>query len=70
MDDRERRAIIRGFLDELDISYVDLWDPLSEALVDGVAVMEDQGDVWHPSPTVAAYFARQVQETGVLERGD
>ena len=70
VDDRERRAIIRGFLDELGITYVDLWDPLSAALMDGVAVMEDQGDVWHPSPAVAAYFARYVRETGVLERGD
>ena len=65
-DDRERRAIIRGFLDELDITYVDLWDPLREALVDGVMVMEDEGDVWHPSPVVAAYFARYVQESGVI----
>ncbi len=69
-DDRERRAIIRAFLDELDITYVDLWDPLSEALVEGVAVMEDAGDVWHPSPDVAAYFARHVRQTGVLERGN
>ena len=69
-DDRERRAIIRTLLDELDITYVDLWDPLSEALVDGVAVMEDEGDVWHPSPDVAAYFARYVRQTGVLERGN
>jgi hypothetical protein len=70
VDDRERRAIIRRFLDELDITYVDLWDPLSQALVDGVAVMEDEGDIWHPNPAVAAYFARQVQETGVLGRRD
>ena len=70
VDDRERRAIIRRLLDELDITYVDLWDPLSEALGDGVAVMEDEGDVWHPSPAVAAYFARDVHETGVLGRRD
>ena len=68
-DDRDRRTIIRGLLDELDITYVDLWDPLRQALVDGVAVMEDEGDVWHPSPAVAAYFARHVQQTGVLDRG-
>ena len=67
-DDRERRAIIRGFLDELDITFIDLWDPLSQALADDVAVMEVPGDVWHPSPAVAAYFARDVQKTGVLER--
>ena len=70
VDDRERRAIVRRFLDELDITYVDLLDPLSEALMDGVAVMEDEGDVWHPSPAVAAYFGRQVQEAGVLGRRD
>ena len=68
VDDRERRATIRRFLDELDITYVDLWDPLRAALADGVAVMEDPGDVWHPSPAVAVYFARYVQETGVLDR--
>ncbi len=68
-DDRERRGIIRRFLDELDITYVDLWDPLRTALVDGVEVMDGPGDVWHPSPAVAAYFARYVQESGVLERG-
>ena len=68
VDDRERRAIIRRFLDELDITYVDLWDPLREALADGVAVREDPRDVWHPSPAVAAYFARYVQQTGVLDR--
>ena len=65
--DRERRAIIRGFLDELDITYVDLWDPLREALGEGIAVMEDEGDVWHPSPAVAAYFARYVRDAGVLD---
>ena len=68
VDDRERRAIIRGFLDELDIAHVDLSDPLREALVDGVAVMEEPGDDWHPSPAVSAYFARYVRETGVLDR--
>jgi hypothetical protein len=68
-DDRERRTIIRGFLEELDITFIDFLDSLSEALMDGVAVTEHPGDVWHPSPAVAVYFARDVQETGVLERG-
>ena len=68
-DDRERRAITYRFLDELDITFIDFRDSLSEALMDGIAVMEDPGEVWHPSPAVAATFARDVQETGVLERG-
>ena len=68
-DDQERRAIIRGFLDELDIAYLDLWDPLGAALMDGVVVTEELGDVWHPSPAVAAYFARFVEQSGVLEQG-
>lgn len=67
-DDRQRREIIRGLLDELGISYVDLLDPLRKALADGVAVMETPGDAWHPSRAVAAYFARHAQEIGVLER--
>ncbi len=66
-DDRERRAVIRRFLGELDITYVDLWDPLSQALSDGVAVTEPEGDIWHPSPDVAAYFARYVRHTGVID---
>ena len=29
--------------------------------------MEDEGDVWHPSPAVAAYFARYVRDAGVFD---
>ena len=56
---REYRRLILQMLTSLPIRHFDLILPLNKALADGVIVTETGDDLfWHPSPEVAAYFAK------------
>jgi hypothetical protein len=53
-------------LKELKIRHFDLRLPLQKALAKGVAVEQEPGDSWHPSPEVSDYFASYLKEQQLL----
>jgi hypothetical protein len=68
---REYRQLILAMLKSLRIRHFDLLVPLNEALAVGVVVTEAGDDLfWHPSPEVAAYFARYLRTQNILEGED
>ena len=65
---REYRRLILQMLTSLPIRHFDLILPLNKALADGVIVTETGDDLfWHPSPEVAAYFAKYLRTQKILE---
>lgn len=55
---KQARDTILRLLEDLQIQYIDLLDPLHAALEAGVEVKEKPRDRTHPSSEVAVYFAR------------
>jgi len=64
---RSHRSFLR-IMRELEIPFFDLSPPLQQAMRVGADIQEKPGDVWHPSATVADYFAAYLQHLGFLRR--
>jgi hypothetical protein len=63
---RERHATILEVLDRLGIRHFDLLPALEEALVAGVVVQQEPGDIWHPSWDAAQAFTTALLNQGLL----
>ena len=62
------RSRILSILETSPIPYIDLLDPLDEAIALGIDVQEDPGDMLHPSQGVSEVFARYIVEQDQLRK--
>jgi hypothetical protein len=62
------RDQILAILKASPIPYIDLLDPLEEALALGIDVQQTPGDVLHPSQGVSEVFARYIFEQDPLRK--
>ena len=60
--------LILNMLERYDIAYVDLLEPVQEAIRAGVCVQEHKGDTWHPSQALATRLAAYLQERDLLAK--
>lgn len=68
-DQRDQRAYeeIKRILADLNIRSFDL-KPLADAAAqEGINLQESPGDTWHPSDSLAKYFAARLKRSNVLE---
>jgi len=66
-EQRENHATAVALMEELDLRYYDLLDPMQRALKDDINPREGGQDNWHPSDEVSEYFARHLQAQDLLE---
>ena len=65
-DEHGRRKAIIHLLSELQITHIDLLQPMTDALKHDLIIQETPGDTWHPSEAVSKVFAKYLQQEGLL----
>ena len=65
-EQHENHATAVALMEELDLRYYDLLDPMQQALEDGINPREGGEDNWHPSKEVAEYFANHLRARDLL----
>ena len=65
--EKRSRSTILEMLQQLGLRTFDLFDPLNEAIQQGVTIQQEPPhDPWHPSSEVSLYFANYLHEKGIL----
>ncbi|MHC4093847.1 MAG: hypothetical protein ACYSVY_26845, partial [Planctomycetota bacterium] len=66
-EQRENHATAVALMEELDLRYYDLLEPMQQAMKDGVNPRKGGQDNWHPSEEVAEYFANYLRVQDLLK---
>jgi lysophospholipase L1-like esterase len=66
-EQHENHATAVALMEELDLRYYDLLDPMQQALKDGINPREGGEDNWHPSQEIAEYFADHLRAQDLLK---
>lgn len=66
-EQHENHATAVALMEELDLQYYDLLEPMQQAMEDGVNPREGGEDNWHPSQEIAEYFADHLRAQDLLK---